>query len=190
MESELKKDALDSLELFTMPLSKEYKMARKSGKFNCIDSDKHTLWYQYSGPSIRFPFYLLSSCVRDDLMVQELQSLNRYNNSCYRNIEISKNFDNSKIAIGFVQKEGVVSLHSWIEFDIYGDELVVDCTRNVILKKDAYYYLTDAEKIVDFDYKEFDQYILLSQELCDSNDSFTNVEKDQIAKQITRFMNK
>lgn len=150
------KEPLRTVEAFTMPIvSKSCRKERKN--FKKIFKDD--LCYIYNDGVIRFEFSMLSDYVKDDLSVQELQSYNRYNNSCYKNLSVTKIFDDSSIMVGFVVVGEETFLHSWVEFNSDNGKKVVDYTRNIIMDKDLYYSFMTAEAILEFDSDNYPNYL-------------------------------
>lgn len=63
-------------------------------------------------------------------------------------ISLSLNFPN-EVVTGFIYgiSDKVKYLHSWIEFNKDGNEYVIDYTMNVIMNKEGYYFIRQAEEL-------------------------------------------
>ncbi len=145
-------DVLKTLEYFTMPLSSNYKKERKNYKY--ITNGKFD--YLYDDGNIKINFYRLSDCFHNDLVVQDLQSSNRYYGLSNSNLYLANFFKNSKLCVGFIKNAGELYLHSWLE--INDEKRVADYTKNLIVDKDNYYLLTGAEVILKFDGNDISKY--------------------------------
>jgi len=149
------KGVLQTIESFTMPISKKSRAERK--KFNKIVESDRT--YIYRDKDFQLEFSKLSDYVDDDILVQELQSVSRRYNNCYKNLSIAKIFDNSTVVVGFVTVDDKTFLHSWIEFSFNNRKTVADYTRNVVMDADIYYYFMSAENILNFSVENYSKYI-------------------------------
>lgn len=74
---------------------------------------------------------------------------------CHRRaVEFSKKLKNMGIENDVVTANRCITadktkyLHSWIEFKINGQELVLDYTQNVVMNKEGYYALNHIDKII------------------------------------------
>ncbi len=177
-------NVLKTVECFTMPFSNFDRKTKK--KFKNITNTNRG--YLYKDDEYRFIFYTLSTFVEDDLIVQELQSVNRCNNSCYKNVITANLFDDSKIIIGFVEDKKNIYLHSWVEATVNGVLSVVDYTKNLVMDRGLYYSLANAEKSIEFHKENFKDYynMFLNAPELDSReqDIFDNREKAKVNKYI------
>lgn len=90
---------------------------------------------------------------------------NRHGNCHYKSIKISKSLEMpNDLVTGYVYgiSDKTKFLHSWVEFEVKGKELVIDYTLNIIMNKEGYYYLQHARplsRISNEDLVNDDEYI-------------------------------
>jgi len=90
----------------------------------------------------------------------ELRNLRNLKKDYKTLIQVSKllNIDN-KIVTGYVYgfSNKVKSVYSWIEFKKNNEEYVIDFYNNLIMNKDAYYYLRHVDKINEISSKTIEE---------------------------------
>ena len=80
----------------------------------------------------------------------ELETTERANNCFYGSYEISKLLGiKNNIVTGYVSgfTDKSKYLHSWVETNLKGEDVVIDFTLNAIINKDGYYYFRHAKPI-------------------------------------------
>ena len=176
------KNPIEVIEAYTMPLCrKNYKSKKK--EYKCISPNNYN--YMYNDGIYNFPFSLLSDYVRDDLLVQELQSKNRYSVCNSRNYKIASMFDDSKLVIGSIKDDNSTKMHSWIITKYFGDEMVIDYSKNIILNKMNYYELLSADDMIIFnsdEYLKFLSFLEKNNYIFSFNCSNINDDKDKLLK--------
>lgn len=153
-------NALNIVEKYTMPISKDYKKYKKIFK-KYISINKKNYGYIYDDSKLNFKFSFLSDYVDNNITAQELQSTFRYHNNINNNCDFLNYFGNGKIIIGFIKNDNNYKFHSWIETKINNIDKIIDSSKNILIDKDIYYELTNAEKAYEFEIDEQDKYKLL-----------------------------
>lgn len=138
-------DAIIAIDTFTRLKEKTMfqKLIKKTlSKITSIDKISYnpiTRQYEWhDGPNL-ITFDLLSKYIDDEKLKDELTSKKRYHLCHKRSIDNAKKFKNSKVVTGYATIGSYKFLHSIIEC---GNK-VIDWTRNVVMDKNDYYYLTN-----------------------------------------------
>ena len=138
-------DALIAIDTFTRLKEKTIfqKLIKKTlSKLTSIEKISYnsiTCQYEWQdGPNL-ITFNLLSNYIGDEKLKAELTSKKRYHLCHKRSIDNAKKFKNSKVVTGYATIGSYKFLHSIIECD----NKVIDWTRNVVMNKSDYYYLTN-----------------------------------------------
>lgn len=126
-----------------------------------IKYNKETNMYEYIDDDIKVPFKVFSDQIIDASkgVIKELESDNRKGRCHERSMDLSLNFENSKILTGIIHFGKRKSLHSVL---LTNDGNIIDWTRNMITDKDTFYKIYNFILIseVDTSHLEDDMKIL------------------------------
>lgn len=177
--------------IFTKLLMVYYK-AKYSVDFSKITYNEEKREYEYIDPidGEVYTFNKLSNILNDPKTKNELQSKNRHHKCHEKSMElmISNVVPKGYIVTGYLKRGYGKFLHSVIEIEKTNGELyIIDYTKNLFMKKDQYFKLTNFEEIERISEEEYlDDLLLL--DLCP--DLITGKEYLTFRSEIIRDLQK
>ena len=116
-----------------------------------ITFNKETLQYEYKDNDLVITFDKLSNCLDDKDLINELTSSKRYGNCHNKAMSISPSIEGSKIVTGYITIGNKKVLHSVIEYEQDGKNIILDWTRNLVINKEQYERLTKFVELSSFE---------------------------------------
>lgn len=120
-------------------------------KLDKITFNEETKQYEYKNNDLIITFDKLSNYFDDKDLIRELKSNKRYGKCHSRALDISPSIDGSKIVTGYIIVGNQKFLHSVIEYEYQGKNIVLDWTRNLKITKEQYIELTKFVELSSFE---------------------------------------
>ena len=144
--------ALDSFTDKTVPKKEKRRLLNALTSIDYIDSVKiEKSQVSIDGEKFKVRAFRLSDCtdaLKDD---KDIETRDRKGKCHIKSMEISLLFgQDNDVVTGYVygMSDKAKYLHSWVEFKNPNDvEFVIDYTQNIIINKEAYYYIKHAEPL-------------------------------------------
>lgn len=147
--------------VFTKLLKMVYKKANID--INKITFNEDIKQFEYKDNDRIITFDRLSDHFEDENIVNELMSNKRYEKCHSKSIEMSQGMQGSKIVTGYITIGDSKILHSIIEYELEGETIILDWSRNLQISKKQYVELTNFVELSSFYGKEvIDDFELLA----------------------------
>lgn len=106
--------------------------------------------YEYREGKLIIAFDKISNYTENTNLIDELTTNKRNKNCHIGSIYISSVLKNSKIVTGYIIIDSYKVLHSIVEYEISGESYIIDYTRNIVMTKKQYIYLTNFTELSSF----------------------------------------